>query len=310
MRIDSSGNKITKFHSHSCSYRNLWFDWTAARNSVMNFEIEVADGITETNGGEAVLIAGQSNQLAHGSIAPVPNGEIAVRMTNGTRQTIRDVDFVGTAGSSAPLISVEQELKDSTIAGKCYAAGTFLELFPVYTWGTARGSTNTTIQLAAATGLGTNELNDMTIFITGGTGSPQARTITAYAATTGVATVSPAWTMPNPTSGSTYAVRRGRLGPRNNIRLTAETGTVSRMINLPPTWDDTNTIIVDGLHVRGSITDVSAANSAVITSRGHGLSSDDKIAIAAVEGEAAVNSTSPQVHTVTFLTSTFAVLGR
>jgi hypothetical protein len=80
------------------------------------------------------------------------------------------------------------------------------------------------------------------------------------------------------------------------------------VVNLPPSWDDTNKVSVDGLTVRGSITDVSAANPTVITSPGHGLANSDKIAIVAVEGETAVNSTVGQVHVVSNITTdTFTV---
>jgi hypothetical protein len=114
MRIESSGNKFTNFFSHSCTYRNLWFDYAATRNSVANFEIQVENGVTEAYGGEGVLLGGSANMLSNGTILGdedanfrIPAGEIAVRMTKGVRQTIRDVDFIGTSGSSAPLISVE-----------------------------------------------------------------------------------------------------------------------------------------------------------------------------------------------------------
>jgi hypothetical protein len=66
--------------------------------------------------------------------------------------------------------------------------------------------------------------------------------------------------------------------------------------------------VPDTFSSRGSITNVSAANPAVITSPGHGLSNGDQIAIAAVEGETAVNSISPQVHAVSNVTTdTFTV---
>jgi hypothetical protein len=309
MRIDSSGNKLTNFYSKNCTYRNLWI--TGQRNSLVNFEIDVKEDVTEVHGGEGVLIANQSNMLSNGTfgaVDPVPAGEIAIRIKNGTRQTIRDVDFVGTSGSSAPLISVEHQLNESVIAAKCFTAGTFLDLHPVYTTGKARAGTNTSIQLAAATGLVDDELNGMTVFITAGTGSVQARTITDYDAGSATATVSSAWTMPNPTNGSTYEVRANRLGTRNEIQLSTSPKTVTKVVNLPPTWDESNKISVDGLRVRGSITDVSAASSAVITSPGHGLSNNDKISIVAVEGETAVNSASGQVHVVTYLTDdTFSI---
>jgi hypothetical protein len=311
MRIDSSGNKLTNFYSHSCTFRNLWIG--GRRNSVVNFEIDVKDGVTETWGHEGVLIANQSNMLSNGTIgggAPVPGGEIAVRIKNGTRQVIRDVDFVGTTGSSAPLISVESNffapLNNSIIVAKCVNAGTFLDLHPIYTTGTVRqGGTSSQILLAASQVFLDDELNGMTVTITGGTGATQSRTITDYTRSTNTALVSPTWTT-NPSNTSTYEIRSG-IGGGNDISLTTA-GNVTKRINLPPTWDESNRIAVDGLRLRGSITGVSAANPAVITSPGHGLAAGDKITIAGVVGEPGVNSAPGQVHSVSNVTTdTFTV---
>jgi hypothetical protein len=316
MRIDSSGNKITNFYSKGCKYRNLWFDWPSRRNSVSNFEIdEIEPGITTNNGGEAVLMAGHSNMLAKGTIGggdAVPSGEIAIRITNGNRQTIRDVDFLGTTGSSAPLISVNCSgfvpLTDSIIIAKCVNAGTFLDLHPIYTSGTARaGAANNEIRLAASKVFLDDELEGMTVMIITGTGSSpqQSRTISSYSRSTNTATVSSNWTT-NPGSDSVYEIRTG-IGVRNHIRLTS-TGNVTKRINLPPTWDESNDMTVDGLKLRGSITNVSAANPAVITSPGHGLSTNDTIAIAGVVGQPGVNSAPGQVHAVSNVTNdTFTV---
>ena len=302
MRIGSSGNKFTNFFSKDCVYRNLWFEHTSQRNSVMNFEIDVLDGVTENNGCEAVLIAGQSNMLANGTFGgehPVPAGEIAIRITNGTRQTVRDVDIVGTASSSAPLISVESQLNNSVIVAKCVNAGTFIEVHPVLATGTARGGAAGSIQFAASQSFpdGTS-LDGMTVYITGGTGSTpvQSRTITGYTRATGTATVSPNWTT-NPSTDSVYEVRINGLGAGNQIWLTTA-GTVIKKVNLPPSWDETNNIAVDGMKLRGTITNVSAANPAVITSPSHGLADGDKVAIQGVVGETGVNSAIGTTHTV------------
>jgi hypothetical protein len=253
MRIDSSGNKITNFYSHSCNYRNLWFDYTSQRNSVSNFEIEVLDGISEINGGEAVLIAGQASTLSNGTIggglSAVPAGEIGVRITNGNRQTIRDVDFVGTFQSSAPLISVScnafAPFNNSIIISKCTNAGTFLDLHPLYASGKARaGADNDKIRLAGSQVFLDDELNGMTVKITSGTGSGQSRTIIDYVRSTNTATVSSSWTT-NPADDSTYELRTN-IGTGNYIWLTTA-GNVTTKIKLPPEWDDTaNEIWVDG----------------------------------------------------------------
>ena len=256
MRIDSSGNKIANLYSHSCKYRNLWLDFAATRNSVSNFEILVEDAVTETYGGEGVLIAGQANMLSNGTItgeAPnvrVPSGEIAVRITNGVRQTIRDVDFIGTVASSAPLIAVEcnglAPFKDCVIVAKCVNAGTFLDLHRLYTSGRAGGGSSTTIQLAPAQVFKEDELFGMWVTITGGTGSSPPQSPRLVTSSTGsTATVSPAWGTA-PTNDTTYEIKTG-IDTGNYIWLTTE-GTVTKAVNLPPEWDDdANEIWVDGV---------------------------------------------------------------
>jgi hypothetical protein len=201
-------------------------------------------------------IAGQENTIINGRIgssAPVPDGVVAVRLTNGTRQTIRDLLIFGTANSSAPLLSVEGNgsavLNDSVIVAKCYNAGTFLELYPTMARGTAQGtvpeSETTTIKLATSESFPDDWLNGAKIIITGGPGDGQERLITDYVGSTDTATVSPSWTT-NPTSSSTYEVRVNRLGTGNYIWLTTA-GTVPTPVNFPPIWDSaTNEIWVDG----------------------------------------------------------------
>jgi hypothetical protein len=190
-------------------------------------------------------------------------------------------------------------LKNSVIVAHCYHAGTFLELYPTISGGTVEGSTGgmtPTIELASTDTFPDNWLNGATIFITDGPGEGDERTITAYDGDTDTATVSAAWST-NPTSASKYEVKKNRIGAKNYIWLTTD-GNVTKKLNLPPSWDDSNYIAVDGMKVRGSITNVSAATDAVITSPGHALSVGDEIAIAGVGGQTAVNSTTGQVHTV------------
>jgi hypothetical protein len=160
--------------------------------------------------------------------------------------------------------------------------------------------------LAATEVFQDNFLNGMTITITAGTGANQTRTILDYDMATNAATVSPAWTTA-PVSGSKYEVKANGIGTGNYIQLTTA-GTVAKAVNLPPTWDESNLITIDGLKLRGSITGVSAAAQAVITSPGHGLADGDEIAIAGVRGQITVNSGAGQVHTVDKLTDdTFSI---
>jgi hypothetical protein len=198
-------------------------------------------------------VANHENSIINGRMGPggaIPDGVVAVRITAGTRQTIRDLILFGTANSSAPLISVEGSgfvvLNDSIIVAKCFDAGTFLELYPTMARGTAQGSTSTTIQLAATENFPDNWLNGAKIFITGGPGNGQERSITDYVGVSDTVTVSAAWAT-NPTSSSTYEVKVSRIGTGNYIWLTTD-GTVTTSVNLPPDWNDnTNEIWVDGV---------------------------------------------------------------
>jgi hypothetical protein len=134
MRVESSGNKLTGFYSKECFLRNLWI--TGERNSIENFEIDfVPDGITEVNRGEAVLIGASRNTLSNGTIgggAPVPAGEIAIRVKDGNagqQLVIRDVTVQGTDNSTAPLISVEDTLENSVIDARCIDGGIFVDFY-------------------------------------------------------------------------------------------------------------------------------------------------------------------------------------
>lgn len=135
-------------------------------------------------------VSHQENTVINGRIGsadPVPDGVVAVRIANGTRQTIRDLILFGTANSSAPLISLDGNgfvaLKNSVIVAHCYDAGTFLDLYPTMARGTSQGTvspnTTTTIKLAATENFPDDWLNGATIFITTDPGSGQERSITS-----------------------------------------------------------------------------------------------------------------------------------
>jgi hypothetical protein len=253
VRIDSSGHKLTGVYSHTCYFRNLWIG--GERNTVENFEIDVYDGITEVFGGEAVLISGQSITLSNGTFGgrhPIPAGETAIRLGNGTRQTLNNISFVGTDGSSAPLIRVQQPLNDSLIIARTRDGGTFLELY-IVTTGRVQAATSSTIQLAAREEFANDLLKDMTVTITSGPGSGESKTITAYNGATDTATISGTWTT-TPTFASTYEVKADMVGEGNVIRLSTEQIT-GPAINLAPGWGtdpidediQKNDIRVDGI---------------------------------------------------------------
>jgi hypothetical protein len=254
LRLDSAGNKLTGFYSHTCYLRNLWI--ANERNSVENFEIEVLDGITELNGGEAVLVAAQSTTLANGTFGvthPVPAGETAIRLRNGTRQSLDNISFVATDGSSAPLIRVQQPLNDSLIIARTFNGGTFLELY-IVSADRAQGGTSTTIQLATSQDFSNDMLNGMTVTITGGPGNGESKTISDYDDATDTATISGTWTT-TPTFASTYEVKADMVGQGNFIRLSTDDTITGPGINLGPNWGTTpldqdiqkNDIRVDGI---------------------------------------------------------------
>jgi hypothetical protein len=298
MLLESSGAKLGPFYSHSCYFGNLRI--IGQRNSISNFEIDPVDGVTEVFGREGIWIGNQSCMLSNGTIGggahgPVPSGEIAIRLTNGVRQVIRDVNFVGTQGSMAPLISVASPLTDSVIDARCLDGGTFLDLYRI-TNGTARAGDTSTIVLDVREYLAAAHIIvsgiTTTITITGGTGVGQTRTISAYDGGTKTATVSSAWTTV-PDDTSTYVIEGDRLGSNNRIFLTARDNT-GKDINLDPTgwYKNSNLIVVNGVRVLGSITGATNApspNPIIITSAGHELRDGELVSIDDVEGNTNAN---------------------
>ena len=88
--------------------------------------------------------------------------------------------------------------------------------------GTAQAGANTTITLAATASTTDDIYNGMTVYITGGTGSGQLRTISDYVGSSKVATISSAWTT-NPDSTSVYEVM-----PGVTITTTEGSGAIAR----------------------------------------------------------------------------------
>ena len=77
---------------------------------------------------------------------------------------------------------------------------------PIVHSGTAQAGAASTITLAAAASAVNDYYNGIKVRLTGGTGSGQIRTITAYVGSTKVATVDSNWTV-NPDATTTYAVK-------------------------------------------------------------------------------------------------------
>jgi hypothetical protein len=107
MLLESSGNKLGPFYSHTCTFGNLRI--LGQRNTISNFEINVTDGVTEVNGREGIYIFNSSTTLSNGSTgAPVPSGEIAIRAEGEgrVRLTLDNILLAGTDSSTAPLIQI------------------------------------------------------------------------------------------------------------------------------------------------------------------------------------------------------------
>ena len=88
--------------------------------------------------------------------------------------------------------------------------------------GTGQDGANTSITLAATASATDDVYNNMTVYISSGTGSGQIRTISDYVGSTKVATVSAVWTT-NPSSDSVYEVM-----PAITITTTEGSGAAAR----------------------------------------------------------------------------------
>lgn len=87
-----------------------------------------------------------------------------------------------------------------------YLANLSMQLLDGQIQGTATAGATTTITLAATETVTTSEMIGREIVTTGGTGPNQFAQCTGYNETTKVATVSPAWAVTPPASGTTYMV--------------------------------------------------------------------------------------------------------
>jgi hypothetical protein len=97
----------------------------------------------------------------------------------------------------------------------------------------------------------------------------------------------------------------GTLGERNTIQIktdNVESNTVTDAIKLPATWNKSNRIEVNGLVIRGSITNASNDATMRMTSTAHGLLTNDKIGILGVRrtgGTSNANTTFGVTKTIT-----------
>lgn len=125
--------------------------------------------------------------------------------------------------------------------------------------GTAQAGGASSITLAAGAS-GTNNLyNNWKVTITGGTGSGQTNTVTAYNGTTKVATVQNAWATP-PDNTSTYSVEPWQTAETACISSTNSAVSAGTRLRLLLNSSGTNHVIVDNL----AITTPTPANNAPV----------------------------------------------
>lgn len=151
------------------------------------------------------LVAGYALNPADQTLrTDMESGAARVRRRSRARLDMLDVSWKFTDAQMA----IFREWFDNS--GTAEAAGTAQDGSALHS-GTAQAGAASSITLAAAASATTDYYKLATVTITGGTGSGQARTITAYNGTTKVATVSSAWTTP-PDATSTYTISAGTAG--------------------------------------------------------------------------------------------------
>ena len=96
-----------------------------------------------------------------------------------------------------------------------------------------------------------------------------------------------------------------RLGVGNSITIQAtDLGASVELIDLPSTWDKSNRIVVGGMRIRGSITNIvhNSPNptTTTITAPSHGLQDNERIAIGGALGTN-VNSATGIYHTIDYV---------
>lgn len=143
---------------------------------------------------DAVIPAGITNDIPNA--LKEPNHVAVYEISAG------NVNFMEMIRRTSFLLKPGSETGDVKGHGKVY----YVESVSEIASGTAAGGTANTITIVDPTGQTADDFNGGVIYITGGTGAGQSRTITAYDGTTGV-TVSPNWTTNPVTASSTYSIR-------------------------------------------------------------------------------------------------------
>jgi hypothetical protein len=124
MLLDGAANSFGPIHSLNCFESNITI--VGERNTIHNVQIDIADGITEINGGQGIWIANQDTtvrDVVFRHVDPntgaagqrVPSGEICIRITNGNRLMLTGINIYGTRNSTAPLMRVEGKIGETDV---------------------------------------------------------------------------------------------------------------------------------------------------------------------------------------------------
>lgn len=178
----------------------------AIADGVWDEDIVAAHGTADTSGEIVSQLtkraATLTTEVLDGSIIGqmLDDGTAVYDRTTDSLQAIRDAIPAG-----APSVgAIADAVWDEATAGH-NISGTFGQvLFPIRA-GTAQGGGATTITLDALANANDDFYNGSLVFLTGGTGALQARSITDYVGATKVATISPAWAT-NPDATSVFVI--------------------------------------------------------------------------------------------------------
>jgi hypothetical protein len=309
MLINSNANVLGPIYSHTCLYGNIRIQ--GVYNTVRDFEITpnayLATDTAQSGGSASTIKLAAASTFVDDGL----NGlQVVITSGMGAGQSRMITDYVGstdtatvspdwnsmaipTAGSGyvirqAPTIDITAQ-ENTVLNGRIGSGGAV----PDGTIGIRVKGTNAGERQV---------IRDVLIF---GTANSSAPLISVEETLDDSVIVAKCYD--GGTFVDLYTSSISRLGTGNNISLTTA-GNVTKAVNLPPTWDKSNRISVDGMKLRGSITNVSDDTTAIITSPGHGLSDGDKIAIGGVLGATGVNSAASATHTVDVTgTDTFTV---
>jgi hypothetical protein len=139
MKLDGAGNSFGPVYSREIAYRHL--EIVGANNRLNDVHLDIMDGITESYGGVAVLIAGEHTTInglhcrgSNGGVAAVPSGERVIHITTsstngGRRLKLTGVNIIGTDSSAEALLYCQDTLIDSEIEMKVKDGGVAADFY-------------------------------------------------------------------------------------------------------------------------------------------------------------------------------------